>query len=102
MIRKKLILLLAVNLGLCGYFTYHAVNGRHGLEARMGVEARVKSLEAELKLIKAEREGLERRAAAMTDGPAGDRDLIEEQARVILNFSHPADIIMLDTKRNAP
>lgn len=94
--------LLLLFLGLIAYFGYHAVKGQYGLEARTAIDARVRSLEAELKLIKTEREGLERRAAAMTAGPGGDRDLIEEQARLILNFAHPDDVILIDQKRRAP
>ncbi len=94
-------MLLLLFLGLIAYFGYHAVKGQYGLEARTAIGARVKSLEAELKLIKAEREGFERRASAMTVGAGGDKDLIEEQARLILNFAHPDDIILIDQKLRA-
>jgi cell division protein FtsB len=89
---------LAVFIVLIGYFSYHAVKGRHGLEARSSLEVRVRALEAELTRLKTEREQLERKAAAMTLGPSGDPDLIEEQARAILNFARPGDVVYVQPR----
>ncbi|MDX2264622.1 MAG: septum formation initiator family protein [Hyphomicrobiales bacterium] len=86
---------LVACLALIGYFAHHAIHGRYGLEARERAERGVKILEAELALLRAERERLERAASALTDDASRDDDLIEEQARRVVNFARPGDVILV-------
>ncbi len=88
-------ILLAVCLALTGYFSYHAVRGDHGLHKRAALQAEIGLLEAELKALKDRRLRLEHDVALMTGRVAEQTDLLDEQARALLNFAHPGDIIVI-------
>jgi cell division protein FtsB len=97
----RLMLYFLLCAGLIAYFSYHAVHGKHGLRAKAELTARVEALESELQTLKAERLRLERKAAGMI-GPRRDPDLIEEEARTVLNFAHPDDIILVRPRPREP
>ena len=82
-------------LGLISYFAYHAVHGDSGLKARAEIETRLELLRREHGRLKAERERLEALAKTLTAGEGRDEDLIEEQARAVLNFARPSDVILI-------
>lgn len=103
-IRKDTFRLLPLFLlcaGLIAYFSYHAVHGKHGLRAKAALQARVEALENDLNTLRTERERIERKTARM-NGPARDEDLIEEQARTVLNFAHPDDIVLIKPAPRQP
>jgi cell division protein FtsB len=84
---------LLLCLGLTAYFAYHAINGRHGLEARTRLVARSQLLEFEIKSLEAVRAKLERDVALLSpDLP--NPDLVEEIARDVLGFAHPSDRVL--------
>ena len=69
--------MLLLCLGLTAYFAYHAINGRHGLEARKSLIERSSLLEFEVKSLEAVRAKLERDVALLApDLP--DPDMVEE------------------------
>ena len=82
-------------LGAClaGYFVYHAVQGDRGILAWMQVNQQIKVAQAELDKTDAEREALEQRVALLSNTSL-DLDMLEERARVMLNFSHPDDLVI--------
>lgn len=83
-----------MSAGAVSYFGYHAVHGDRGLDARRSFDVEIAMLKAELFRIEHERHSLEVRAAQL--GPQSvDRDLLDEQARAILGWSHPNDRIVL-------
>ena len=85
--------MLLLCLGLTAYFAYHAINGRHGLEARKILIERSSLLEFEVKSLEAVRAKLERDVKLLSpDKP--DPDLVEEIAREVLGFVHPDDVVM--------
>jgi len=76
-----------------GYFTYHAINGRHGFEARVRMIERSSMLEFEIKSLEAVRSHLARDIALLRpDTPAPD--MVEEIARDVLGYSYPNDTIL--------
>ena len=87
------------------YFGFHAVNGNLGLTSKQEYEQRLADLRGDLAALTAERERLEKRTAALSDGSL-QRDMIDEQARrqlgmvraneVILLHAGPADAMSLD------
>ena len=80
-------------LCLTAYFAYHAVHGRHGLEARSRLTERSALLEFEIKSLEAVRARLQRDVALLApDRP--DPDIVEEIARGVLGFVHPDDRIV--------
>jgi cell division protein FtsB len=81
-------------LGMAGYFWTNTLEGDRG---RLAFESR-KSVLEQLRLEKiaaeAERTTWRRRVAALRTQSL-DRDLLDERARALLNFSDPNDLILL-------
>ena len=82
-------------LGAClaGYFVYHAVQGDRGILAWMQVNQQIKAAQAELNKSDAAREAMEQRVALLSNTSL-DLDMLEERARIMLNFSHPDDLVI--------
>jgi cell division protein FtsB len=87
-------------LGLCaiGYFAYHVVHGDRGLIAWWNIKQRVAAAEAAFATVRNEREHLERRVQLMEPDNL-DPDLLEERARLMLNYGYPNDIVILEKER---
>ena len=87
--------LLLACLGV--YFAYHAVEGERGLNAWWRLSQKVELAQATLNVVSSQRAALEARAALL--GPSGvDSDMLEEQARVMLNFGRPDEIVIMMQK----
>lgn len=82
-------------LGACivGYFAYHAIQGHRGLLALNHLQREIAEAEATLAAVRAERERLEHRAQHLRPDSL-DLDMLDERARVMLNFSHPDDVVI--------
>jgi cell division protein FtsB len=96
--------LAAQLVGACiaGYFIYHAVQGDRGILAWLRVNQQLDQAHQELVATTAEREALEQRVALLSNSSL-DLDMLEERARVMLNFSHPDDVVVfLNGATNAP
>jgi cell division protein FtsB len=78
---------------LIGYFGVHAFTGNRGLKAQQELEQQITELTAELARLKAERSQWERRAALLRSDRL-DPDLLDERARVLLNYVHPHEVTM--------
>jgi cell division protein FtsB len=87
---------LLICLLLTTYFGYHAIKGKHGLEAFSELSLRAERLSGELKSLEAMRSGLER-DIALLDGKALDPDYLDEMARSVAGFARPGDIVILET-----
>src|SRR5262245_41768533 len=88
-------------LGFCvvGYFVYHSIEGERGLTAYVRLTERLADARAPLEEVQAERLALGGRVKLLrADGL--DPDMLEERARVILNYSRPDEIVIPD--RPAP
>jgi cell division protein FtsB len=81
--------------GFCAlvYFSYHTVQGEHGLIAHARVSDAIAKLEMEVEQTRAERERLEHRVALMAPESI-DRDLLDERAREELGLNHRDDIVI--------
>lgn len=91
-------------LGAClaGYFVYHAIHGDRGIIAWLQINQQLKVAQTELDQTAAERQAMEQRVALLSNFSL-DRDMLEERARVMLNFAHPDDrIIFLKDVKPAP
>ena len=91
------VLVLLASLSSTAYFIYHAIHGRHGLEARNQLIERSNLLEFEIKSLEAVRSKLERDVALLAP-EIPNPDLVEELARDVLGYVHPADRIMPDRR----
>lgn len=87
--------LAAQLVGACiaGYFIYHAVQGDRGILAWLRVNQQLEEAQQDLVATTAQREGLEQRVALLSNSSL-DLDMLEERARVMLNFSHPDDVVV--------
>jgi len=75
------------------YFGYHAIQGDRGLLTMLKLDNRIAAMEVELDESKAEELALERRVSLLR--PASlDRDMLEEQVRLVLNYTHPDDVVI--------
>lgn len=82
--------MLLACLSSSAYFGYHALHGRHGLDARNRLLERSTLLDFEIRSLEAVRSKLERDVALLSpDKP--DPDMVEEIARDVLGYVLPGD-----------
>jgi cell division protein FtsB len=79
---------------MIGYFGFHAFSGQRGLHARHEIDQQMAELSAELARLKAERAQWEKRVALLRPDRI-DPDMLDEQARALLNLAHPNDLVMM-------
>ncbi len=89
-------ILFLVLLGLTFYVAAQAIRGAHGLAANRALHLRVDALAKELAELKAEHARLERDAELLKDKSAAGAPLLDEQARSLIDFAHPADIVVVN------
>jgi cell division protein FtsB len=90
--RPRQILVSLFCLFTLGYFAYHAIVGKRGLEARGRLIERSRQLEPEIGRLEAQRARLEREVRLLN---AHDADLIEELAIELLGFARPRDRVVV-------
>jgi cell division protein FtsB len=99
-VRKRLrsilvpLVLYTASGGIAAFFVFHAHHGQRGLEAKRLYKSQIFTLQAELADLKDEHAAWDRRLALMTNS-AIDRDLLEEQARIVLGRVHRNDAVIL-------
>ena len=83
-------------LGICAvvYFAYHAVHGDRGFLSLLRLEHEVSTAEAEAQAIAAERQAWERQVNRLRPESL-DPDVLDEQARRMLAYAAPGDIVIL-------
>ncbi|MFI4986265.1 MAG: septum formation initiator family protein [Alphaproteobacteria bacterium] len=79
------------------YFAYHAVEGERGLNAWWRLSQKIELSEATLTALTSQRVGLEERVAHLRPDSL-DPDMLEERARVLLNFGRADEIVILSPK----
>ena len=76
-----------------GYFGVNAYSGNHGLRARQDLDQQIARLSDELESLKAERAIWERRVALLRPQSI-DPDMLDERARVLLNYADPRELTL--------
>src|SRR5262249_43824613 len=76
-----------------GYFGVNAYTGNHGLRAKQELDQQISELEADLATVRAERANLERRVNLLKPESI-DPDMLDERARVLLNYADPRDLTL--------
>ncbi len=84
---------------LLSYFSYHMVQGEQGVLSLLQLKAKVEQAESLHAGLRAERLELETRVALLRPDSL-DPDMIEERARVMLNFAHPDEVVILQGERS--
>jgi cell division protein FtsB len=93
--QRRLKSLAAQLVGACvaGYFIYHAVQGDRGILAWLRVNQQLEAAQQELAKSATDRAALEQRVALLSNSSL-DLDMLEERARIMLNFSDPDDKVI--------
>ncbi len=83
-------------LAICaaGYFAYHAIHGDRGLLAWLSLKQRVTEAQGELDEVSEQRREFEHRVRLLRPDSL-DPDLLEERARIMLNYGHDDDIVIM-------
>ncbi|MGL4395020.1 MAG: FtsB family cell division protein [Hyphomicrobium sp.] len=87
------VLVLLSCLSATGTFAYHAVYGRHGLEARNQLIERSTLIEFEIRSLEAVRSKLERDVALLAP-ELPHPDMVEEIARDVLGYVNANDRLL--------
>src|SRR4029078_11702103 len=85
--------LYAMAAGLIAYFGVNAYSGNYGLRAKQEIEREIRDRNAELLSLRAERENWERRINLLRSESL-DPDMLEERARVLLNYGDARDLVL--------
>jgi cell division protein FtsB len=85
--------LYAMAAALIGYFGINAFTGNRGLTAKQDIDRQLAELTAEIGRLKEER-GVWARRVSLLRSDRIDPDMLDERARVLLNYAHPNDVIL--------
>lgn len=92
-IRSFLFSFIAVSI--LAYFAYHMFSGGRGLAALLTLNSEISSIQNELDLVRMERLELEH-SSNLLKSESLDLDLLEEQAKKILGYAKPQEIVIID------
>ena len=92
-------MLLAALIGMIVYVGVDAVRGPHGLVANQMLRAKIALMRKDLATLKTQRARLERDAELLGPKAASQPDLLDEQARSLLDFARPTDIVIVNSER---
>ena len=79
---------------LIGYFGVNAYSGNHGLKAKEDLDQQIAALSADLDRLKPERAQWERRVALLRADKL-DPDMLDEQARSLLDYVAPKELTLM-------
>ena len=91
--RSRQIVLPIIGAATLFYFGYHSIQGDKGLLSYLRLKQEVRKAEISLSEIRGQRETLENRVRLLQPGSL-DLDMLEEQARRVLNLAHPDDLVV--------
>jgi cell division protein FtsB len=86
---------------LIGYFGVNAYNGDRGLKAKEDIDRQMATLTAELDRLKAEQAQWERRIALLKSDNL-DPDMLDERARILLDYADPHDLTLMLNRPSLP
>src|SRR5262249_39635256 len=84
-----------------GYFGVNAYSGNRGLRAKQDLDQQIAELSAELEALKAERANWERRVSLLKPESI-DPDMLDERARVLLNYADPRELTLRSKNPGRP
>lgn len=84
-----------ISITLLGYFVYHIIQGERGLLSWMRLKQKIEVMDQHLHKVQEEQSQLEQRVYLLRPDSL-DRDMLEEQARKILNYARKDELIIHD------
>ncbi len=91
--RLRAVLPPALFLLITGYFGWNAVHGARGLEAQSAEQAQLAAAQANFTRVDALRTQWETKISALADKSVAP-DMLDNQARAVLNLASPSDIVV--------
>ena len=76
------------------YFVYHSIQGQHGILAWRQLDIHIAKAEVTFSNLQAKQVDLEQRVTMLRPSTL-DRDMLEEQSRRLLNFTHEDDVVVI-------
>ena len=76
------------------YFVYHSIQGQHGILAWHQLDIHITKAEVTFANLQAKQIELEQRVAMLHPSTL-NRDMLEEQSRRLLNFTHEDDVVVI-------
>jgi cell division protein FtsB len=89
LIRQNLLTLMG--LCLCLYFSYHALQGHRSIGTLLSLERQIETLSQKNDILLQEKLEIEQKVAMMRPGSV-NKDLLEEQSRLILGYRHKDEL----------
>jgi cell division protein FtsB len=80
---------------LIGYFGINAYTGNYGLKARHSLDLQIANMLNDRDVLRAERKQWERRVALL-NASGIDPDMLDEQARRLLDYVDPHDLVLIE------
>ncbi len=87
-------ILSLIGICLCVYFSYHALLGNRSLVKLYSLETQIETLSQEKTTHTFTKDSLQKKVSMMRPGSV-DRDLLEGQARLVLGYRQPEEIVLL-------
>ncbi|MDZ4736405.1 MAG: septum formation initiator family protein [Rhodospirillaceae bacterium] len=87
-------LLPVIGLVLFGYFVFHSIQGERGLVAWLVLKQEIRAAQARETALSGEAATLERRVALLSPDSL-DPDMVEERARLMLNYAHSDELVIM-------
>jgi cell division protein FtsB len=92
--RLKVIVPQVLAVAVLGYFAYHGIQGERGVLAYVELSQEVAEAKAVAAAVAGERAELAGKVSRFSDDSV-DPDLLEERARVLLNYGYPSEVVVL-------
>ncbi len=96
-LRLRRAIVPVVGLLVLGYFAYHVVEGDRGIRAWNRLNQEIAAAKAEQAAVKKKSRTWNRRVNSLRRG-AIDEDMLDERARVMLNYARKDEIVILYRK----
>lgn len=84
-------------LSIMWYFIYHSIQGDRGILAWAQLQQCLLRTQNQLEEVVNERQKLEEKVKAL--GPEINRDLLDQQVRLQLGYTHPHEVVILRLKK---
>ncbi len=88
-------------VSVLGYFLFHTIQGDRGVMAWLMLKQELRSAEAELAGLEAERMALANRVSRLSPQTL-DPDLLDEQTRLMLNLAAEDEVVIMRDRLAAP
>ena len=90
-----------IGTALLAYFAYHSIQGDRGLLAWVSLSQELETAKEKLSHLRNSREDIEDRVQGLRPQSI-NRDLLEQQVRTYLGYTHPDELIVILDEEQTP